>query len=213
VLTSLKIKKHLTMYELEKFLGSFVFTMVLIVFAIKIIHWLWTAPSEFIKLLRQGPNPKLTFVFIGIGLAVFALLKLRSEHITFEENPQMFFIAIGISAGVAAILYHIFLSTRYQSVGYFFIIIFKILLVIIPTIFLLFITQELVWGLLYFLIMLLITYYSVFSIKTKSENGRTTMVGYGAINISFGKIFKYLIVSIFQSVVGFFVSEFLSNIF
>lgn len=198
---------------MEDFLFTFTAIMLGIVVTIQVARWLWTAPGEFVRLLSQGPSPKLTFVFIGMGMAVVALIILQSTGATLDQQLWSYLLVAGGSAGLSGILYHIFLSTKYQTVGYFFIIILKILLVIIPTVIITLITENLIGGFVYFFIMLLITYYSVYRIKTSSGNTGSSMTGTQTIDISTTKVLKYLISSLFQAVLGYFVSMVLSDFF
>jgi len=198
---------------MEDFITGLTLIILGIAFAIQLIRWIWTAPGEFVRLLQQGPSPKLTFVFIGMGLAILCLLVFQSTEVSFEAQPGVYLIGLAASAAIAGILYHIYLSTKYQTVGYFFLIVFKILLVVVPTIIISIVAKNLVWGFAYFFVMLLITYYSVYRIKTNSSNGKGTMTGNQTLSISASKVIKYLLSSVFQAVLGYFISSILSNIF
>ncbi len=198
---------------MEEIIGYFFAVIFGIYAVIQIGIWLWTAPKEFVRLLRLGPNPKLTFVFIGMGVSVASLLLLQFAEVWFMEYPHAYFIAVGASAGFAGIMFQIFRKSKYPTVSYFFIIIFKILLVIVPTIFISIITDNLVWGLTYFFIMLLITFHSVYRIRTKPSNYSGTSVnGIPSQTFSSGQVIKYLASSIFQAAMGYFVSMGLSEL-
>jgi hypothetical protein len=198
---------------MEDLIFTLAFGAIGFVLVINIIKWLLTAPGEFSRLLKQGPSAKLTFVFLGIGLCVFSLVLLEVLEIDFGKEPSTYFLMLGGAAGITGVLYHIFLSTKYQEVGYFFIVIFKILLVVVPTIVIFVSTKRLSLAIIYFFIMLLVTYYSVYRIKTNSDNGGSKMVGASTIQITMWKILKYSANSLFQAVLGYLVSMFLSNTF
>ena len=199
---------------MEDFIGYFFLAMFGIYATIQLAMWIWTAPKEFVRLLRHGPNPKLTFVFIGMGISVTSLLFLQYIEVFFTEEPLAYFIAVGASAGFAGIMFQIFRKSKYPTVSYFFIIIFKILLVVVPTIFISIATENVVWGLTYFFIMLLITFHSVYRIRTKpSHLSGQIMNGNHTMNISSTQVAIYLAGSIFQAAMGYFVSMGLSQFF
>lgn len=204
-------------------IDEFLVKLAIIIFGVSIlvfvIKWLWTAPGEFFRLLKAGPNPKLTFVFIGMALSVLSL-HLARDHSDCVGIPVpnnfTYTLAVILSIGLTALAYRVFLDANFPKVGYFFIIILKVLLTIIPAFAIIYLRDNFIWGLTYFVIMFIVSYYSYNSIRTKVRDGTITQTTSQTSNnggFKINKTLKYLLSSLFQAILGAVVSMILSLCF
>lgn len=194
-----------------EFIWSVAFIIGGFVLTIQLAGWLWTAPGEFIRLLKQGPSPKLAFVFIGIGLTLASLIVVHLSNESLNE-PGAYLVALAGSIGFTALLYQLFLKTKYQTAGYFFLVLLKVFLVIIPTVILV-IAQNYIGACSYFFIMLLITYYSAYWGNTKVKRSAPSMQGIETKGRKFSKVFLYIAGALFNAALGYFISLLLSKYF
>jgi len=167
---------------------------------IYIVKLLLSAPGEFIRLLKQGPSNKLTFIFIGMGLTMVTFFALYAGEVTFNEEPGYYFLAAAGTIILNAIVYYIFLGTGYASVSYFFIVLLKIILVVVPTVALIILTEDIIWAFAYFFVILIITFYTSFKTNKSGVSERES-------TSTFGGFFKTLFRTIFGSVISFIVSK------